>query len=601
MKRKQIMVVFTDPTLPVEDWAQYGVHLAQPDGDVHLRALVVVPEGQSASEYAPQAQHWRTMLNPLATAHAVIEDDLHVFVDYDPLPHVISTIQTLSIDLALVQWGGQQGMTAGHSTTDWLKLLPCDLVLFSRQGVNADEPVLLALRGGPNLSLGIQAATALAPSASITLFHAADTRSDAPDLEAILRAEPAVTRTVTALGHTAKSILRESADHAMIIMGSALHPARRTQSTSILETVYEQTKLPVAVVRAWHPEKLFFHPPVLLRDSEPDVSRRVDRWFAEHSFHSDQFSDLNALLALKEKRGWSISLGLPALNEGATIANVIRTLKQSLMDDLPLVDEIILIDSDSTDNTVEQAEACGIPVYRHSEILPEWGSFRGKGEALWKSQQVLRGDIIVWVDTDITNIHPRFVYGLVGPLLKHPHLQYVKGFYRRPIQMGRKLQAVGGGRVTELVARPLFNLFFPEISGFVQPLSGEYAGRRAALEQMPFFTGYGVETGLLIDLHEQFGLNALAQSDLEVRVHGNQPLDKLSKMAFAITQVFISRLESRYGVQLLDITNRTMKLVIQENERFALEVEQIGDEERPPISTLANYRERLDAQANETG
>ncbi|MBL8164945.1 MAG: glucosyl-3-phosphoglycerate synthase [Anaerolineae bacterium] len=380
-----------------------------------------------------------------------------------------------------------------------------------------------------------------------------------------------------------------------------MHPSSRSHNSSILETVYEQTTLPVTIVRAWRPEQLAFHPPVLLRDVEPDVSRRVDRWFAEHSFHSDQFSDLKSLLALKEKRGWSISVGLPALNEGATVAHVIRTLKQSLMDDLPLVDEIVLIDSNSTDDTVEQAEAAGIPVYRHPEILPEVGSFRGKGEALWKSQQVLRGDIIVWVDTDISNIHPRFVYGLIGPLLKDPDLQYVKGFYRRPIQMGKKLQAVGGGRVTELVARPMFNLFFPEISGFVQPLSGEYAGRRAALEQMPFFTGYGVETGLLIDLHQQFGLDALAQSDLEVRVHTNQPLDKLSKMAFAIMQVFISRLESRYGVQILDIANRTMKLVIQESERFALEVEQIGDEERPPILTLANYRGQLDAQAKEMG
>jgi glucosyl-3-phosphoglycerate synthase len=211
---------------------------------------------------------------------------------------------------------------------------------------------------------------------------------------------------------------------------------------------------------------------------------------------------------------------------------------------------------------------------------------------LWKSLYVTRGDLIAWIDTDITNIHPRFIYGLLGPLLKHPRIQYVKGFYTRPIQSGGKLQAYGGGRVTELVARPWFNLFYPELSGIIQPLSGEYAGRRSALEQMPFFTGYGVETGLLIDILNRFGLEAIAQTDLEVRVHHNQPLVNLSKMSFAILQVFIARLESRYGVELLDKANRSMKLVIQEPSRFALDIADIGDHERPPMITLPAYRQR---------
>jgi glucosyl-3-phosphoglycerate synthase len=147
------------------------------------------------------------------------------------------------------------------------------------------------------------------------------------------------------------------------------------------------------------------------------------------------------------------------------------------------------------------------------------GTYRGKGEALWKSLHVTKGDIVAWIDTDITNIHPRFVYGLLGPLLRRPDVQYVKGFYQRPIKVNGQLQASGGGRVTELVARPLLNLFYPELSGVVQPLSGEYAGRREALMSVPFFTGYGVETGLLIDLHDRYGLAGIAQVDLEERVH----------------------------------------------------------------------------------
>jgi glucosyl-3-phosphoglycerate synthase len=158
---------------------------------------------------------------------------------------------------------------------------------------------------------------------------------------------------------------------------------------------------------------------------------------------------------------------------------------------------VVVIDNDSTDHRARSRDLR--PVVRRP-ALPETGSFVGKGEALWKSLHVLDGDIVAWIDTDISNIQPRFVYGLLGPLLREPRIQYVKGFYQRPIRQGDILQAEGGGRVTELMARPLINLFFPELSGMIQPLSGEYAGRRSLLERMPFFTGYGVEIGLLIDI-----------------------------------------------------------------------------------------------------
>ncbi|MBL8153767.1 MAG: glucosyl-3-phosphoglycerate synthase [Anaerolineae bacterium] len=337
-------------------------------------------------------------------------------------------------------------------------------------------------------------------------------------------------------------------------------------------------------------EDLEFHAPqVYGRDEEP-LSTRVDRWFAENTFHSSEFEDLKLLLALKEKQGVTISLALPALNEEATVGTVIETIKSALVDEVPLLDEIVLVDSNSTDNTVAIAQAQGIPTYIHQHLLvDDLGSYHGKGEVLWKSLYVTKGDIVVWIDTDITNIHPRFVYGLIGPLLKHKRVQYVKGFYVRPLEVGGKLQAYGGGRVTELVARPLLNLFYPELSGIVQPLSGEYAGRRAALEQIPFFTGYGVETGMLIDILDRFGLDAIAQSDLETRIHYNQPLVNLSKMSFAILQVFIARLEARFGVELLDKANRSMKLIVQEPERFALEIAEIADHERPPIITVPGY------------
>ncbi|MER3543482.1 MAG: glucosyl-3-phosphoglycerate synthase [Chloroflexota bacterium] len=325
----------------------------------------------------------------------------------------------------------------------------------------------------------------------------------------------------------------------------------------------------------------------------PDISEVVDRWFATNTFHSEEFADLEQLVRWKRERGHTISLALPALNEAEMVGHVISTLKQALMDEVPLLDEIVLIDSNSTDATREIAASLGIPVYIHQHILAdEVGSFPGKGEGLWKSLYVMRGDIIAWVDTDIVNIHPRFVYGILGPLLRWDTIQYVKGFYRRPIRIDGVLRAGGGGRVTELVARPLLNLFFPELSGIIQPLSGEYAGRRAALEQLPFFSGYGVETGLLIDMLDRFGLKAIAQVDLQERIHHNQPLVNLSRMAFAILQVFIARLEARNKVKLLEEFNRSMKLIRYEPGRFFLEVERISDVERPPMITVPAYRRK---------
>ena len=321
------------------------------------------------------------------------------------------------------------------------------------------------------------------------------------------------------------------------------------------------------------------------------ISVLVDKWFAENTYHADEFEDLDHLLELKEKQNLTISAALPALNEQRTIGRVIRIIKENLVDKAGLVDEVVLLDSGSTDQTREIASRLGIPVYVHQELLPHYGARHGKGEALWKSLYVTRGDIILWIDTDILNINPRFVYGLIGPLLINPELQFVKGFYRRPMRIGNKTQA-GGGRVTELTARPLLNLFFPELSGVVQPLSGEYGGRRRALESLPFFSGYGVETGLLIDMFERFGLSAIGQVDLQERIHHNQPLEALSLMSFAIIQVVINRLEERYGREILEDVNKTMKLIRYGDERFFLDVEEVTELERPPMKNLPEYEDR---------
>jgi glucosyl-3-phosphoglycerate synthase len=322
------------------------------------------------------------------------------------------------------------------------------------------------------------------------------------------------------------------------------------------------------------------------------ISILVDKWFAENTFEAAEFDDIDQLVQLKRQHGLTISLALPALNEAETVGKVIRTIKRALMQRAPLLDEIVLIDSNSTDRTREIAAGLGVPVHIHQELLPDYGPRRGKGEALWKSLLVTRGDIVAWIDTDIVNIHPRFVYGILGPMLQNPAVKFVKGFYRRPLRVGEKIQAGGGGRVTELTARPLLNLFYPELSGVVQPLAGEYAGRRDALEQLPFFSGYGVETGLLVDVFERFGLPAIAQVDLLERIHHNQPLEALSKMSFAILQAVIRKLERRYGQTILEDVHKSMKLIRYEAGAYFLEVEEIVEHERPPMLNVPEYIQR---------
>ena len=330
------------------------------------------------------------------------------------------------------------------------------------------------------------------------------------------------------------------------------------------------------------------------------TSEIVDRWFGTHTFQAAEFNDLRALVARKRRQGLSISLCLPTLDEAATIGQLITVLRRTLVEEVPLLDEIVVVDSGSVDGTVELARRLGVPTFLHPEILPEAGSFKGKGEALWKSLHVLRGDLIVWADSDIRNIHPKFIYGLLGPLLREPEVGYVKGYYERPIQVGPRLYGTGGGRVTELTARPLLNLFFPELSGVIQPLAGEYAGRRTLLERLPFFTGYGVEMGLLIDVLERHGLNTIAQVNLEERVHRNRELTPLSLMAFGIVQVAMTRLGRRVGVPLADQMNLAMKLIRLDGGP-SLEVRELEERERPPIATIPAYRRRDGGRAEQPG
>jgi glucosyl-3-phosphoglycerate synthase len=258
----------------------------------------------------------------------------------------------------------------------------------------------------------------------------------------------------------------------------------------------------------------------------------------------------------------------------------------------PLLDEIAVIDSGSEDNTLEVASAFGAQVYSATDILPHLENKRGKGENLWKAIYQLTGDIICYVDADIKNIHPRFVYGLVAPLIYNSETKYVKAFYDRPLAYSHGVRPSGGGRVTEILVRPLFSLLFPDLTGLIQPLSGEYAVRREVLERISFPIGYGVETSHLLDVYHKWGLSAFAQTDLDQRVHRNQSTRDLGKMAFGIMQTFLRRSE-KLGI-FKEIPNyHTILRQFQAQEKDYHQIEfPIVEDERPPMITVHEYREK---------
>ncbi len=319
-----------------------------------------------------------------------------------------------------------------------------------------------------------------------------------------------------------------------------------------------------------------------------------DTWIKQNTFHYATFNNLNQLVDIKEQKQLKISLCLPTLNEEKTIAKEIVIFRSELMTRYPLLDEIIVIDSGSTDHTREIARDFGADVYEATDILPHLEPFKGKGENLWKALYITRGDIIVYLDADIKNIHHRFAYGLIAPLLLYEQIKFAKAFYDRPIAASdNKVRPTGGGRVTELVIRPLFSLFFPELTQILQPLSGEYAGYREIFEQIPFPIGYGIETSMILDIYHRWGLEVMAQVDLEKRVHRNQDTKALGKMAFAILKTFIHR---KAALGLIELNEAMFDEMIQYqiiDNQIKPDTLEIRGDERPPMIEVEQYRDKF--------
>ncbi|MEU2261059.1 glucosyl-3-phosphoglycerate synthase [Streptomyces sp. NPDC019645] len=306
----------------------------------------------------------------------------------------------------------------------------------------------------------------------------------------------------------------------------------------------------------------------------------VERWLTRRSW-SVADRPLDRLLSAKQDT--TVSVVLPALNEEATVGEIVTVIRRELMTAaVPLVDELVVVDSGSTDRTAEVAARAGARVVHRDAILPRVPAVSGKGEVLWRSLLVTDGDIVCFVDADLKEFSADFVSGTVGPLLTDPEVQFVKAMYDRPLgdTPGQ------GGRVTELVARPLLNLHWPQLAGFVQPLGGEYAARRSLLERLPFPVGYGVELGLLVDALHTVGLDALAQVDVGVRLHRHQDGQALGRMAAAIYRTAQLRLSRGHLVR------PALTQFERGEDGFVPRTHAVDTEERPPMADIAEYATR---------
>jgi nucleotide-binding universal stress UspA family protein len=608
------------------DLVRIGAALLAEGGTLTALSIVEVPEGEQLSEGATRARQARRLLQRvLEFVPEGVDLRTVVRIGRRADEGIVELAAEEEADLILFGWGGpirgrreRETYAVFSPTIDKvIRERPCDIAVVKQRGVMDVSRILAPVRGGPHAELAIRYAMALSDvfEADLEVMHVVPPNIEAGDREREQRALGAFVERHMGDPEAAKlvegddvgaAILAEANSAQLVVMGASASAANGNDAPLfglLVEQVAQEASPTVIVVKTRETPTIesfaqrarvdqSLEAADLALDAMRSLPARVDRWFAESSFHHNEFADLKHLVKLKEKQGLTISAVLPTLDEAATIGPIVRAARKELMEAVPLIDELLVIDSESQDETRSIAEAEGARVVVHQQVLPDHGSYKGKGEALWKSLYETSGDLVAWSDTDIQDWHPRFLYGTLGPMLTEPRLRYVKAHYQRPIVQGGVLTSGGGGRVTELVARPLINLFFPELSGYIQPLSGEYAGRRSVLEAIPFFSGYAVEIGHLIDLADLLGLDGLGQVDLDVRQHRNQELEGLSKMSFVIQQAVMKRLEQRDHTRLIGELGSSMKLPRSTTNKLSLEIIELADTERPPMLSVPEYRRK---------
>jgi len=472
---------------------------------------------------------------------------------------------------------------------------PCDVAI-----VHSPVPpamirrILLLVRGGAFAVLSLQLAMQMARSvgAEVTLLRVLPADDDAPSRalrEAFTGLSDIFSEIVTevqVVGDPTTTILKMLGDHQAIVLGASAGQGESPIGL-LASLILHRRDITTLVVRT---RESFRMPTPRASDSGQPVLVRLEKWLQDNTFHKGEFSNTGKLIDLKRKQGLKISLGLPTLNNEATIRSIITAIKGNLADDVPLLDEIVVIDNGSTDATRRIAASMGVQSYASQHVLHSQGSQRGKGESLWKSLYLLKGDLILWMETDIINPDPRAILGIAGPLLTDERLQYIKGFHRA----GLRGPGTGPGAITALLLRPLISLLFPDLAGIVLPLAGCHGGRRSALERIPFYSGYGVEFGILLDILERFGLGSIAQVDLGKVVRSTAAQRPIldEKTAFSVLQVCLGRLASGDLVDSELVMERTIKLLRTDQDRLHLEEIDAKEQQRPPMIVVKEYRGR---------
>jgi glucosyl-3-phosphoglycerate synthase len=310
----------------------------------------------------------------------------------------------------------------------------------------------------------------------------------------------------------------------------------------------------------------------------------VREWFERRSYDHALFCDLDSLARRKRELAVTVTAVLPARGVADTIGPIVDQVAD-LRERFALVDQVLVVDAGSSDGTAERARRHGAEVHDEDELMPQLGPAIGKGDAMWRALSVARGDLVLYLDSDTTDFGPQFVSGVLGPLLSFPDVRFAKALYSRPWTDGSRLHPDSGARVTELTAKPLLNLFYPELAGFAQPLAGEFAASRQILSSIPFMTGYAVETAMLIDVLRLVGLDAMAQVDIGTRTNRNQSLFALGKMSYAVLLAVESRLR-KDGRLADELNGRPYMHAIRSAEELRLEDSLVEVVERPPMAEL---------------
>ncbi|HEY8492197.1 MAG TPA: universal stress protein [Dehalococcoidia bacterium] len=605
----KVLVPITDAADGVQMLGLAAAILGGREGVIAAVGIIEVPPGKSFSNAANDALKLRRLLRRLTqqveTARAEMVHRVRIARTAEQALRELAEEERAS--LLLLPWREPWGRT-DTVLRDGIEALvdhpPCDLALVKLGAAEPVQSILLAARGGPQAELGLDLGLSLTQThgASLTLMHIdvagtplAEAEQEHRLFQALLaRCQDSVrTRCVSTTAdpdNIGGVIAREAEKHQLIILGAAVQGRKgATSFGAIPESVALQTGASVLIVKSRQPVD-----PGIFRPTPPPVDVLVDRWFAENTFHCREFTDLDELLEAKARQGVRVSCALMAQGGAETLPAIIRALRSELVERHPLLDEVVLFDPAGRPDLVDLAQELGIPAYSVASILPEYSTQQDArpGEALWKSLHVLEGDLVVWLDTDIRNPHPKLVYGLLGPLLREERIQFVSGFYERPASTQDVAFEDPTVQVAELAARPLLNLFFPDLSGLVAPLSREFAGRRSALEQVPVYSGFGVEMGLLIELYQRFGLSAIAQCELEERVGREFSLAYVSRRAFAVIQAALQKVDGQAGPGLRRRLSSGMKFIHQEGDRYFLEVVNTGERELPPLISLPAYTAR---------